>query len=371
MRKKLIIGLGACLLILIVLGSLAFVFRKTLLGLAANGADNVLRPLIGSENTLRIESVLFSLQDKVNQIHDTAPTSADMVFNIDGVDGSKKYLSKMQLTAIKPIATHSLFPNEGVWAPMPVALFPDRIVLAKALLHADKQRPYAYVALVKMDMTTLELGAVAGIKQPGGPIGNPGEGKVPDEIKSNNLLIAAFDGGFQYRDGAYGMVVSGKTYVPLRNGLASLFIDNKGKAQIGEYDGTIPANTVVVRQNGPLLVKDGQITPFTEAGKDTWGRTVTVSMYTWRSAIGQAKDGDLIYAVGPSLRPQTMAAVMQAAGAVNAMQLDINPFWVRFVLFSPSNDGTYTSESLLKNMENGGKSYLNGYQKDFFYLYKK
>jgi hypothetical protein len=153
--------------------------------------------------------------------------------------------------------------------------------------------------------------------------------------------------------------------------LASLYIDIKGIAQIGEYDGKIPVGTVAIRQNGPLLVKDGQITSFTEAGKDTWGRTVTVSMYTWRSAIGITKDGELIYAVGPSLRPQTMAAVMQAAGAVNAMQLDINPFWVRFVLFTPQGNGTYTSASLLKNMENGGHSYLYGYEKDFFYLFKK
>ena len=371
MKKKLLIILGVFFFILVLLGSSLYALRKSLLPLAANAADNVLRPLIGSANTLKLESYLFAIQDKANQIHPNTPTSADMVFNIDGVDGSKKYLSKLQLTAVKPIVSKSLFPNEGIWTPMSVGQFPGRIVLAKALLHADPQRPYAYVAMVKMDVTAMGIGSIAGIKQPGGPIGNPGEGKVPDDIKSNNLLIAAFDGGFQYRDGAYGMVVNGKTYVPLRNGLASLYIDSKGSAQIGEYDGKIPADTVAIRQNGPLLVKDGQITSFTEAGKDTWGRTVTVSMYTWRSAIGVTKEGDLIYAVGPSLRPQTMAAVMQAAGAVNAMQLDINPFWVRFVLFTPQGNGTYDSASLLKNMENGGHSYLNGYQKDFFYLYKK
>jgi len=139
-----------------------------------------------------------------------------------------------------------------------------------------------------------------------------------------------------------------------------------------EYHGeSIASDIVAVRQNGPLLVQNGQVTPFTEASKDTWGRTVTNSMYTWRSGLGVTATGDLLYAVGPSLVPQTLALALKSAGAVNAMQLDINPFWVRFVIFTPQGDGTYQSISLLKNMENGGSSYLKGYQKDFFYIYSQ
>ena len=103
----------------------------------------------------------------------------------------------------------------------------------------------------------------------------------------------------------------------------------------------------------------------------SWGLTTTNSMYTWRSGLGVTKDGDLIYAAGSSLVPETLAAALKAAGAVNAMQLDINPVWVRFVIFNSLSNGRYKYYSLTKDMVNGGAEYLSGYQKDFFYLMEK
>ena len=69
--------------------------------------------------------------------------------------------------------------------------------------------------------------------------------------------------------------------------------------------------------------------------------------------------------------PETLAKALQSAGAIEAMQLDINPTWVRFILFNSQGNGKYTYEPLIKDMVDGGKSYLQGYSKDFFYLYKK
>jgi len=370
--RLLLISFGGCVVVAALLG---FIFRKSLLAVSANGADYVLRPLIGSENTLKIESVLFGLEDKVNQIHHDGPTTVDSAFTGNASVGTTplgQLASTMPLLPV-PLVTHlPPYQNEGVWEPISLPQFPQKAAMAKTLIHVDDQRSYAYVALVKIDMSKLCLGTVAGTEQPGGPIGNKGDGKVPENIQSQNLLVAAFDGGFQYRDGAYGMIVEGKTFVPVRPQLATLFIDASGHAQITNYlGGPFPANVVAARQNGPLLVQDGKVTSFTEEGKDTWGRTVTNSMYTWRSGIGETRDGSLIYAVGPSLQPQTLARALQAAGAVNAMQLDINPYWVRFALFTPAGNGSYETYSLLKNMENGGMSYLHGYQKDFFYLYRR
>jgi hypothetical protein len=351
-----------------------FLLRKQLLAVAANGADVVLRPLIGSTNTLKLESFVFGIEDKMNTIHGKAPTSADAVFNGSASSLANQSASPvnsgMSLAPIAPLTQLAPFSGEGEWKNVAVAQFPKDEVMARTLLHVDQDRPFAYAALVKMDGSKLRIGSVAGTKQPGGPIGNPGPGKVPDSIQNANELIAAFDGGFQYRDGAYGMITEGKTYVPLRSNLATLIINSLGKASIIDYQGQkINSDVVTVRQNGPLLVRDGQITPFTEEGKDTWGRTVTNSMYTWRSGLGVTKTGDLIYAVGPSLVPQTLALALKSAGAVNAMQLDINPFWVRYAIFYPTTTGTYQSLPLLKNMENGGPSYLHGYQKDFFYVF--
>lgn len=59
------------------------------------------------------------------------------------------------------------------------------------------------------------------------------------------------------------------------------------------------------------------------------------------------------------------------AGVVSAIQLDINPHWVRFNISNPTGFGTYDSTPLNAAMDDGAKEYLNGYQKDFFYLYKR
>ncbi len=170
------------------------------------------------------------------------------------------------------------------------------------------------------------------------------------------------------------MTIGAKVYVPLQVGLATVIMHSDGTAAIETYTGNQQdlKNAVAVRQNGPPIVADGKVLASTfDGGMSRWGLTVTNSMYTWRSGLGITKNGNLIYAVGPSLNVNTLAAALQAAGSVTAMQLDINPFWVRFVLYQPNGSGSYTYQSLVKAMQNGGSYYLKGYTKDFFYLTTK
>jgi hypothetical protein len=87
--------------------------------------------------------------------------------------------------------------------------------------------------------------------------------------------------------------------------------------------------------------------------------------------MGINKRGDLLFAAGNNLTPETLAAALQAAGAVEAMQLDINPVWVRFNIFSPMGMGKYSSTTLTRDLTSGARQYLDGYTKDFFYIYKK
>jgi hypothetical protein len=223
-----------------------------------------------------------------------------------------------------------------------------------------------------MNMNNLLLSSVAGIKEPGG-IDNPGPGKIPLSVQNNSKLVAAFNGGFQEKDGYYGMIVNGKTYLPLQKNLATLVIYDDAKPKIINYTGQdLGKDVVAIRQNGPMLLDNSKdVTSSNAWNMQTWGLTTTNSMYTWRSGLGVTKDGNLIYAAGPSLVPQTLAAALKAAGAVNAMQLDINPVWVRFVVFNSLGGGKYKYYPLTKDMTNGGYQDLTGYQKDFFYLVEK
>lgn len=345
---------------------------------AANFADYDLRPVIGEKNTLSIEALFFNLQDKVNQInyHLSQSSKPQTVMSqittnktISGMVGTSLPSPQFTLMPLTPLIASPLLENEGKWTP--VAASTSGVLMAETQYRPDPQRPYAIVDLVKLNMGLLHMGAVAGTQQPGG-YQNPGPGIVPFGITQSNNLLAAFNGGFQQKDGDYGMIVGTKTYLPLLSDMATLVIYKDNKPQIIRYQGSIPGtNIIAIRQNGPMLIENGNIVTSENAwNMQTWGLTVTNSMYTWRSGIGVTADGNVIYAAGPSLVPETLAQSLLAAGATNAMQLDINPVWVRFVQFTPTGFGRYTYSSLDPKMINGGYQYLHGYQKDFFYIYE-
>lgn len=341
------------------------VFLKTHKDLAANAADYVLRPVVGSQITITIESYFFALEDDFNRIkyHFVQPDAH--VFA--GVYKPQKITSQFSLTPI-PVAKDAL-PGEGVWTPIKTAS--SDALLAQTFLRPDTQRDYAIVALVKLNMQKLSINAVAGTWEPG-EAAKRGPGKVPEDIQKSNTLIAAFNGGFQKKDGAYGMIVGNETYLPLQKGLATLVLYKDKVPQLFRYTGQTLQDYSAVRQNGPMLIENGKIVTSSAAwNMQTWGLTTTNTMYTWRSGLGITKSGDLIYAVGPSLVPETLALALQRAGATNAMQLDINPVWVRFVLYNSLGNGRYTYHMLLKDMSDGGLAYVTGYQKDFFYVYEK
>lgn len=342
----------------------------------AQTADRILRPLLGSKNTIGLESVYFTFNDQVNKLAYSYKKPNSDIFSSplinDTISNNSASSDAMDLASISPQNSVSPLPLEGVWQKIPMELFPNTTVMAKTFIRPDPSRSYAIVSLVKMDMKKLGIGIQAGTYYPGGTHGVFGPGIVPKDLQLSNTLVAVFNGGFMEKDGHYGMVVKNKVYVPLRKGLATLLIYSDGTARLIDYQGQVLGSDVIgIRQNGAFLVHNGSVTPFVEYSQDTWGRTTTNSMYTWRSGIGITKNGNIIYAVGNSLVPQTLAEALQKAGAVDAMQLDVNPYWVRFILYSPFGNGKYSYYPLLKDMQNGGYAYLHGYNKDFFYIFKK
>lgn len=341
--------------------------------LLAQGADYILRPILGEKNTLLLESYYFSLLDIKNKFtYQVNPSlSAKDVFYTTDIT-AKLSAPAFPLDPIPVSRTLDSLMGEGIWEVIPTNMFPNENVMAKTFIRPDSQRPYAVVSLVKINLHKLSLGIEAGTYYPGGDYKKYGPGIVPPTIQKANTLLAVFNGGFQAKDGHYGMIVGDKTYVPLRKDLPALVIYKDGSASISAYPDIYKRSDVLaVRQNGPFLIKDGEIASFEDKSTDTWGRTTTNSMYTWRSGIGITKEGNLIYAVGSSLVPQTLAKALLSAGAVDAIQLDINPFWVRFILYTPQGNGKYVYTPLLKDMQDGGYNYLHGYNKDFFYVYKK
>jgi hypothetical protein len=92
---------------------------------------------------------------------------------------------------------------------------------------------------------------------------------------------------------------------------------------------------VAVRQNLNLLVVGGR--PAAVAGVvGDWGATVGGVTNTWRSGLGVTRNGALVYVTGPDLAPLSLAQLLIRAGAVRAMELDINPDWTILATYQPS-----------------------------------
>ena len=56
----------------------------------------------------------------------------------------------------------------------------------------------------------------------------------------------------------------------------------------------------------------------------------------WRSGLGVTANGALVYVGGPGLDIVDLANILVKAGAVRAMELDINTDWVNYSIYQPS-----------------------------------
>ncbi len=150
----------------------------------------------------------------------------------------------------------------------------------------------------------------------------------PDE---SPFLLAAFNGGFKMSAGAGGFELDGQILQPLVPGVTSLVIDSNGSAHVGVWEQGLPAvgeAVASVRQNLPPLVSGGVASP-TVGDVGAWGSTLGGGASVARSGLGEDANGNLIFAGGMSLVPADLASGLVQAGAVTAMELDINPEWVQ------------------------------------------
>jgi hypothetical protein len=144
-------------------------------------------------------------------------------------------------------------------------------------------------------------------------------------------------------------------------------IDKNGKASVGAWgrDFKMGPDIATVRQNLALIVDNGQPAAGLPDNADgAWGATVGQRVFVWRSGVGVDKNGGLIYVAGPSLSAVTLAVLLQRAGAVRAMELDINPDWTTAYYFD-GNGAAVTGNKLLPDMSRAGDRYLQPGERDF------
>jgi hypothetical protein len=225
-------------------------------------------------------------------------------------------------------------------------------------------------AMTWLDTAHVRLALYAGTTSPSGYF--TAQGYVAPALVPS--LVATFNSGFQLPASRGGWYADGRAAVPLRAGAASLVISRDGSATVGMWgrDVSLTADVVSVRQNLELLVDVG--VPASDlAGSDVlyrWGYTLGGGVAVWRSAIGIDAAGHLLYLAGPGLTPTSLASILVAAGAVRAMELDINPMWVTWDTFATGLGGRYITK-LLSGMSPGPTHYLSPETRDFFAVFRR
>ncbi|MFP5347148.1 MAG: phosphodiester glycosidase family protein [Actinomycetes bacterium] len=261
-------------------------------------------------------------------------------------------------------------PGEGVWAVSSRAQS-GRPLLYTTFLHPDaKYRSVvAGVALVPQRTTALHL--APGTREPAAGAFPVAATQVPAPDRPG--LVAVFNSGFKTRDSEGGWYSNGHAVAPLRDGAASLVLDQQGRARVEAWQqADMTGQVAAVRQNLHLVVDGGQPVP----GLDTnahgrWGSRRNQLQYTWRSGVGTDRAGDLVYVVGKDMTLQTLAQAMADAGVVTGMELDIHTHMVAFNSFPQPSVAAGAGNRLLQDMVAPPNRYLVPDQRDFFYVTAK
>ncbi len=415
-QKKRWITLG--IVLFFVIAGLSFVANWRTIG---KQMANPLRALLGVEAVAQIETVIFKVQDQIDQWkYDLGLAEAENPFRmavnpveskptetLEGIDptetaappaetpistnppGDSESTAEPTQIPPKPTITPSPTPagwvltdiepygdleGEGLW--QPYIHNPDGEVVAyRTFLQPDPERPYTLAAVVAFDLTKTNLRFVLGLEEPSKSGGPHGWGNIPAEDKQPGKLLAAFNGGFIAEHGGYGAMADGVTALAGSAGLATLAIYKDEGVRIGEWgdDFYTDGDYRAWRQNALPIVHYGEINEKVYTGTEAeWGANLDGATVTVRSSVGISEDNNVLYYfAGPSLSMPVLADAMVAAGVHNGLLLDINPTHAHFTAMRVQ-DGELSAEALYpEEMDLWVDRYLRQWDQDFFYIIVK
>jgi hypothetical protein len=224
------------------------------------------------------------------------------------------------------------------------------------------------VALMRFDQSLLHLTLHAGARD-GGVVGwTYGDQITPREI---HRVVAAFNGGFKLSYGGgsgEGFMADGHLAVALKPGLASIVTYTDGTSNVAAWQNGVPSarKTVYsVLQNQHLLVDRGvAAATVTNCVLVCWGGTIQNLTVIARSGLGITATGQLVWAAGEQLSPAALAGSLVSAGAVRAIELDINPAWVAGYLYVHHPSGP-TAVPVVPGQRGIAGQLLGPYSRDF------
>lgn len=263
-------------------------------------------------------------------------------------------------TSISPtLAGEGQWTPADTWDPGPPSIYTTSF-------RPDPTQPsiIAYAAWVRTSSTQLAL--YPGYEGPGPSTLDRGPEMVP--AASRATLLACFNSGFYEKDSAAGFYAHGQLYFPMVNGLATVVSYSDGHVDLIDWTGgpTPGPDVVMARQNLPLLVSGGAPTP-AAADPGTWGLTLGGVPAVWRTGLGIDRRGNLIYVAAPAQTAASLARILVDLGAVQGMQLDINPAWPIFTTYG--GPGAAAPALFVPNPNQVTDRFLYSSTKDFFAVF--
>jgi Phosphodiester glycosidase len=263
---------------------------------------------------------------------------------------------------IAPVITPAL-PDEGRWQGTgPVVRGAPPVLVTT--FRPDPNYPQMVAGVAWIDTSRAWIQLYPGRYEPPNS-GNP-LAEAPPQLRKG--LLATFNSGFKLEDDGGAFVAFGHVYAPLKAGQATLVRYRDGSVDVRAWSGGPDPgpNVELARQNLPLIVSGGQLNPNLSDGPE-WGATLGNAVRVWRSGVGIDARGNLIYAAADDQTATSLAQILQRAGAVRAMELDINSEWVTFNFYGSAGAGS--AAKLLPDMSRDATRYLSPDDRDFFAVY--
>jgi Phosphodiester glycosidase len=239
-------------------------------------------------------------------------------------------------------------------------------------LRPDQQHTSYLAGVAIMQSSLLRFVQHAGFSEPGklAKLNSTDLLKGPDLIG----LAATFNSGFKLKDSLGGYYQNGIFIKPLVSGKATLVIYSDGHVDVGSWGSEVSMGATVAsaRQNLSMLIDNGIISPhLNESVLQNWGWTVKNAHSVWRSGVGVDAKGNLIYVAGNALSVQSLADVLKAAGAVRAMELDINQQWISYMWYPTTVTGEMKTPVKLVAFTRPANRYFSQSSRDFFAVYSR
>jgi hypothetical protein len=266
--------------------------------------------------------------------------------------------------AVEPLI-HPKLPGEGVWKKAGAKVGPEPPALLTTF-RSDPEYPQFVAGVAWIDSARTELAYLPGLAEPPPPLAHRGPAQVPHSMRKR--VVATFNGGFPLETSNAGLIYRGKVVEAMVDGIATVVEYRDGRIDIVKWESGAgaPKNVWFAKQNLPPIIDGGKLNPNLGDGP-AWGETVNNAVRVWRSGIGIDSHGNLLYAAANYQTVESLAKVLQRAGAVRALELDINEDWTSFISYR--HPGALQPSNLLPEMHRPPERYLTPDERDFFAVY--